>query len=141
MPNVQFFSEDVCFQIKNPVHISQWLSNAVENEGLTCGEISIIFTSDDYLLKINQDHLNHDYYTDIITFDYVENQVVSGDLFISLDRVNDNADSLNVSSEHELNRVMVHGVLHLCGYGDKTKEEKLLMRKKEDFYLSLHSQN
>lgn len=139
MSNIQFFSEDIDFQIENTTQISQWLKNTVEKEGFDCGEISIIFTSDDYLLKMNQDHLNHDYFTDIITFDYVDNQGVSGDLFISIDRVNDNANTLNIPTEEELNRVMVHGVLHLCGYKDNTEEEKSLMRKKEDFYLSLHS--
>jgi probable rRNA maturation factor len=87
------------------------------------------------LLKINEQYLNHNYYTDIVTFDYVENSVISGDLFISVDRVEENASQLGVSFDEELYRVIFHGILHLCGYNDKTIAEKEMMREKEDFYL------
>src|ERR1044071_3674818 len=101
------------------------------------GDVNVIFCSDDYLLEMNREHLDHDYYTDIITFDYSEEAVVSGDLFISVDRVSDNASGLSVSFLDELNRVCVHGLLHLCGYKDKSEAEELLMRSKEDEMLAL----
>lgn len=112
------------------------LGDLCSNENLKLGEITIVCCSDDGLLKINQQYLNHDYYTDIITFDYTESGLVSGDLFISVDRISDNSNSENVSFENEMNRVIIHGVLHLCGYGDKCEEEKVQMRSKEDYYLS-----
>ncbi len=113
-----------------------WINSVVEEEGYGVGEITFVFCSDDYLLEMNRKHLDHDYYTDIITFDYVEGDVVSGDLFISLDRIGDNASLLNVQYEEELLRVCVHGVLHLCGYQDKSDNEEQVMRTKEDYYLS-----
>jgi len=97
--------------------------------------ISVIFCSDDYLLSVNKEYLNHDYYTDIITFDYSVDTEISGDLFISIDRVKENSTEFNVPFLNELHRVLVHGVLHLCGYGDKSPVEETLMRSKEDFYL------
>lgn len=106
---------------------------AMENK--TCGDVTLIFCSDDYLLEINKKYLNHDYYTDVITFDYSDNQRVSGDLFISIDRVLDNAKSLQVVAKEELIRVVYHGVLHLVGYKDKTEEEKKVMTSKENEYL------
>jgi len=105
------------------------------NENKHPGEVSLIFCSDDYLLKINEQYLNHNYYTDIVTFDYVENCVISGDLFISIHRVEENASQLDVTFDEELYRVVFHGILHLCGYKDKTSAEKKVMREKEDFYL------
>lgn len=107
----------------------------IKNEHKRPGEVSVIFCSDDYLLKINEQYLNHNYYTDIVTFDYVENSVISGDLFISVDRVDENASQLGVTFNEELYRVIFHGILHLCGYKDKTNAEKEVMREKEDFYL------
>ena len=107
----------------------------IENEKKTPGDIAVIFCSDNYLLKLNEQYLGHDYYTDIVTFDYVENSIISGDLFISIDRIKDNADQLDVSFDEELQRVIIHGVLHLTGYKDKTNAEKLIMREKENFYL------
>lgn len=101
------------------------------------GDINYVFGSDDWLLRYNQEYLNHDYYTDIITFDYCENNTVSGDLLISLDRVEDNAKQENVSRETELYRVCFHGVLHLVGYKDKSEQDIIIMRKKEDYYLSM----
>jgi len=112
------------------------LTNLLEQESKVLGDISIIFVSDSYLLEINQKYLNHDYYTDIITFDYCEMNIISGDLFISVDRVQENADTYNVGFLTELHRVMIHGVLHLCGYKDKSDDEKRLMRELENKYLN-----
>lgn len=118
-------------------YIQEWFIKVVENEGKTLSIITVVLGSDDWLLEQNKSFLKHDYYTDIITFDYCEMDFISGDLLISIDRVNDNAKNYNVSRETELNRVLVHGLLHLCGYGDKTEKEIELMRKKEDYYLTL----
>lgn len=118
-------------------YIQEWFIKVVENEGKTLSNITVVLGSDDWLLEQNKSFLRHDYYTDIITFDYCEMDFISGDLLISIDRVNDNAKTYNVSRETELNRVLVHGLLHLCGYGDKTGKEIEIMRKKEDYYLTL----
>lgn len=112
-----------------------WLTDVIKAEGKELGDVSIVVGSDDWLLKFNNDYLNHDYFTDIITFDYCEGITVSGDLLISMDRVDDNAVENNVPRETEFLRVCVHGVLHLCGYGDKTDDEVVVMREKEDYYL------
>jgi rRNA maturation RNase YbeY len=112
------------------------LSNVVKTELKELGDISIIFVSDQYLLEMNQKYLNHDYFTDIITFDYCEHNIISGDLFISVDRVKENADSFNVDELTEIHRVMIHGVLHLCGYKDKTEEEEKNKRLLENKYLN-----
>ena len=114
-----------------------WLSDVCKDRGVELGDVNLIFCSDEYLLEINKTHLNHDYYTDIITFDYCEGDVVNGDLFISKDRVIDNAESFGVEFNHELNRVVVHGVLHLTGLKDKTEEEELEMRSAEEHALNL----
>lgn len=119
----------------DPEFFILWLEEVCKSEGKQCGDIALIFVSDEFLLKMNKQYLNHDYYTDIITFDYTEEDSVSGDLFISIDRVVDNSKVLDVSYQEELKRVCVHGVLHLCGYKDKTDADELLMREKEDFYL------
>jgi len=134
-----FLAEDVDFSIKHPSGISNWLIKVLSSERKKLGEITVIFCSDEYLLDMNQKHLQHDYYTDIITFDYSEGNLISGDLFISIDRVKDNSVSFGASFVNELHRVIVHGVLHLCGYGDKTPEQTQQMREKENFYLSLLS--
>lgn len=123
----------------NPEFLFAWFTQVCEIEGKTLGDVNVIFCSDDYLLEMNREHLEHDYYTDIITFDYTEEGVVSGDLFISVDRVADNASGLSVSFLDELNRVCVHGLLHLCGYKDKSEADELLMRSKEDEMLGLRS--
>ncbi len=127
--------------VKIPSFVSKKdLKEAVKNltilEGKVLKDLSLVFTDDDYLLEVNKQFLNHDYFTDVITFDYSSFPDVSGDVMISLDRVRDNAFSLDQSFEHEFYRVVFHGVLHLCGYKDKSKEEAALMRNKEDFYLS-----
>ena len=123
----------------NETDLTIWISKVCLSENHQLGDISLIFCSDDYLLDMNRTHLDHDYYTDIITFDYTDNQIVSGDLFISVDRVRENASDFNVSFQHELHRVMIHGVLHLCGYKDKSDDEEKLMRTKENNALSMIS--
>jgi probable rRNA maturation factor len=132
---IELFFEDVEIPDLDPDFFVSWLSAVCVDEGSVLGEVSVIFCSDDYLLKMNQEHLDHDYYTDIITFDYTENKVVSGDLFISKDRVFENAIYHKVAFASELNRVVVHGVLHLIGFKDKSEVDARLMRAKEDLYL------
>lgn len=116
--------------------ISVWLENIILEEGKKLGKIQYIFCDDEYLLQVNKEHLHHDYYTDIITFDYVKGKKISGDIFVSLQRIEDNAASLSTNKDEELRRVLAHGVLHLCGYKDKSDSEQLLMTEKENFYLS-----
>ena len=132
-----FHSEDISFVLNKKPAIISWLSYSIKNENKIPGEISYIFCSDQYLHELNVKHLNHNTLTDIITFDYCEKNRVNGDLFISIDRVKDNAKSFNSSIENELHRVMIHGILHLCGYKDKTAEDQNVMSAKEDFYLNL----
>ena len=127
--------------VKIPSFVSKKdLKEAVKNLALSEGKIlkdlSLVFTDDDYLLEVNKQYLNHDYFTDVITFDYSSFPEVSGDIMISLDRVKDNAHSLNQSFELEFYRVVFHGVLHLCGYKDKTEADEKEMRAKEDFYIN-----
>ncbi len=131
--------EDVDDLSLSDIDLTNWISKVCITENYNLGDISLIFCSDEYLLDMNRTHLDHDYYTDIITFDYTDNQIVSGDLFISLDRIRDNATDFNVSFEHELHRVIIHGVLHLCGFKDKSDDEEKLMRIKENIALSLIS--
>lgn len=132
-----FFEEIDPLTELNPDFYESWLDQVASLEKKKLGEISLIFTSDEHLLSVNQQYLDHDYYTDIITFDYSEDDFVSGDLFISIDRVRENAEENNVSFSHELNRVVVHGVLHLCGYKDKSESEEQMMRSKEEQMLNL----
>ena len=117
--------------------LKQNLKTLAKSEGKTLKDISVVFTDDDYLLEVNKQYLNHDYYTDVITFDYSVFPEVSGDIMISLDRVKDNAETLSVSFQEELNRVVYHGLLHLCGYKDKSAADENLMRSKENYYLEL----
>ncbi len=137
--NFSFFSEDISFALKNQAKIKEWVLLSILKEGKTAGEITYIFCSDEYLYQINLEHLKHKTYTDIITFNYCENNIISGDIFISIDRVKENATAYNVTFQNELHRVIIHGILHLIGFNDKTIEDKALMRSKEDFYLSLLS--
>ena len=134
---IAYFSEDFDFIPENQEKLSSWIRGVIEDRGKIPAAISFIFCSDEYLLKLNIEHLGHDYYTDIITFDFCEGPVVSGDLFISVDRVRENAVELSVTFEDELHRVMVHGVLHLLGYSDKTDEDAQQMRAMEDKCLAL----
>ena len=112
-----------------------WLQDVIKEEGLDLGDICVVFCSDVELLEMNIQFLQHDYLTDILTFDYCSGSIVSGDLFISIDRILDNAEFLNEELSKELKRVCVHGLLHLCGYMDKTEGEKLIMRSKEEYYI------
>lgn len=111
------------------------INDLIISENFNIGDITIVFCVDDYLLEINKTYLDHDYYTDIITFDYSDGIIMSGDLFISVDRVVENSKAFHVSFIQELSRVIYHGVLHLCGYKDKTDEDVLVMREKENYYL------
>jgi rRNA maturation RNase YbeY len=129
------FNNEIEFTLDNQDEVLNWISSSISEEGFKEGEINYIFCSDDYLHNLNVKHLKHNTLTDIISFDYTMGNLISGDIFISIDRVIENAKSFNVSFQDELHRVMIHGILHYCGYKDKSKEEKLLMRSKEDFYL------
>ena len=133
---INLFFEDVEVPNLQAPTLIDWLSTVCAEECKVLDEVNLIFCSDEYLLKMNVEYLQHDYYTDIISFDYCEGNRILGDLFISKDRVLDNADQNNVTFDLELQRVIVHGVLHLCGYKDKSEEEQKLMRTKEDYYLS-----
>jgi len=132
---VYFHKEQINLKI-NEESISSWIDISIKKLKFKAGDISVIFCSDDYLKKININYLNHDYYTDIITFDYSDKNIISGDLFISIDRVRENADINNENFNREICRVIIHGILHLCGYNDKTSKEKEKMRKLEDVFLS-----
>ena len=117
--------------------LKRFVKELVAHEGKQLKELSLVFTDDEYLLEVNKQYLNHDYFTDVITFDYSDFPNVSGDVMISLDRVKDNAQSMDLDFETELYRVVFHGTLHLCGYKDKKKEDEALMRSKEDFYIQM----
>ena len=136
---VSYFSQDTDFKFKSKRLTSQWLKLVAQAESKKLGAVSVIFCSDNYLLDINKKYLNHDYFTDIITFDYCEGDLISGDLFISVDSVKDNSEFYKSCFEDELNRVIVHGVLHLIGYDDHTESDVAVMRSKEDFYLNFRS--
>jgi rRNA maturation RNase YbeY len=132
---IQFCTEDITFSLKEKLKHKAWLNEVAKQEGKKILELSYVFCSDDYLLQINQEYLNHDTLTDIVTFDNSEDpKKIEGDIFISIDRVKENGEKLG-TSETELERVMVHGLLHLLGYKDKKKEDKALMTQKEDFYI------
>lgn len=135
--SIQYCSEDISVPKFQKRKITRWIKETITSEEKTLGDISFIFCSDTYLLEVNKQYLNHDYFTDIITFDYVENGLISGDIFISCDRVKENAAEFNTGFENELFRIIIHGVLHLLGYKDKSKKDKLLMTSKEDFYLKV----
>jgi rRNA maturation RNase YbeY len=133
---IHFFNEDVDFKVSHPRKTKAWLKSIVIAESYELNQLNYIFCSDEYLLTVNQQYLNHDFYTDIITFDNSEGEgIVEGDIFVSIDRVRENAQELNKSFEEELLRVLAHGVLHLVGYDDLEDEQELEMRSKEDFYL------
>lgn len=134
---VAFYFEDIDFKLRHKTRIKEWLRLVAESEVFTLGNISVIFCSDNYILDINQKYLQHDYFTDIITFDYSEGGRISGDLFISVDSVRENSVEYGTEFEDELHRVIVHGILHLIGYDDHTEDEIKTMRSKEDYYLSL----
>lgn len=131
------FNYENDFVIENEVVYQDWISRIITSEGFTEGEINYIFCDDEYLLNINVEYLNHDTYTDIISFDYTVGNLLQGDIFISTERVTENASNYNVSFDEELKRVLSHGILHYCGFKDKTDEDVMLMRKKEDEKIAL----
>jgi rRNA maturation RNase YbeY len=133
---ISFHTEELTFQLPEKLKHKQWLKTVAAAEGKKIGELNYVFCTDEYLLKINQDYLQHDTLTDIVTFDNSESaNLIEGDIFISFERVVENGAKLN-TSDSELQRVMVHGLLHLCGYKDKAKADKSLMTEKEDYYLA-----
>jgi probable rRNA maturation factor len=131
------FNYETEFTLDNEEAISSWISNVIKSENKKEGEISYIFCDDEYLLQINQEHLQHDFYTDIISFDYTVGNELSGDIFVSVERVRENAIDFKVPFDEEFKRVLVHGVLHYCGYKDKSEEDELLMRSKEDEKIAM----
>jgi rRNA maturation RNase YbeY len=133
------FNFETEFSLQNQQELSNWISDLILEENLKHKEINYIFCTDDYLLEKNIKYLKHNELTDVITFDYTIGRLLSGDIFISIERVVDNAVLYKVDIKEELHRVMAHGILHLCGYNDKSREEKALMRDKEDYYLSLRT--
>ena len=136
--SIKFFTEDTSYQLRQRTQIRTWLKSIAKKEKYSILELNYIFCSDEYLLQMNKDFLNHDYYTDVITFDNSEVKgKIEGDIFISIDRVKDNAQLQKTTIKDELHRVLVHGLLHLTGYKDKTNKEQEMMRKKEDSSLSL----
>ncbi|MDX2248837.1 MAG: rRNA maturation RNase YbeY [Bacteroidia bacterium] len=139
--SIHFFSEEIEFHLDKEDSISHWILSFVSAYKRECGEINFIFCADDYLLELNKEHLSHDFYTDILTFPYSEpgKDPIFSDIYISIDRVKENATTLNVSFEEELHRVMIHGILHLLGYDDHSEEDQALMRKKESEALLLRS--
>ena len=136
---IYFFSEEIHFELKEKLNRKRWLKNIATKAGFKIKELNYVFCSDEYLYQINLEYLNHETYTDIITFDNSEKEFdLSGDIFISIDRVSENAKIHNQKIETELSRVLAHGLLHLMGYKDKTKEESTLMRQKEEESINLY---
>ncbi|MEL1246999.1 MULTISPECIES: rRNA maturation RNase YbeY [Flavobacterium] len=126
------FNYETDFELDNEEQYEDWISRIIESEGFDEGEINYIFCDDEYLHKINVEYLDHDTLTDIISFDYTVGNLIQGDIFVSVERVKDNANDFNVSFEEELKRVLSHGVLHYCGYKDKSPKDEALMRSKEE---------
>ena len=137
MPAISFFEEDITFKLKDKAKVRQWLTDTIIAEGFKLKELNYIFCSDAYLLQINQQYLDHDTYTDIVTFDNSEEEgKIISDIFISIERIRENAAKFNVTETTELHRVIIHGALHLLGYKDKSPADKQKMTQKEDLYLS-----
>ena len=131
------FNYETDFKLQDESKIKNWISSCITNYNFTEGEINYIFCDDDYLLKLNVEFLNHDTLTDIISFDYTLGKLISGDIFISIERVRENANKFNQTIDNELNRVMIHGILHYFGFKDKSENDKLKMREEEDKCLGL----
>jgi probable rRNA maturation factor len=135
---INFFCEDIEFKISQVRKTKIWLKTIAQQENFELGDLNYLFCSDDYVLNVNRQYLKHDFYTDIITFDNSESEsIIEGDIFVSIERVKDNAVTLSQNFETELRRVLAHGLLHLIGYDDLTDEQENLMREKEGFYLAL----
>jgi probable rRNA maturation factor len=140
MPAIHFFEEDITYKLKSKLKVRQWITDTIIAEGFKLQELTYIFCSDAYLLQINQQYLDHDTYTDIITFDNSEYEgEITGDIFISIPRIQENAALFKVSETDELHRVIIHGALHLLGYKDKTPLDNKNMTQKEDQYLAKRS--
>ena len=131
------FNSEIDFKLDNETLFSNWISKVILSENKKEGDINYIFCDDEFILEINKQYLNHDYYTDIISFDYSVGNELHGDIFVSVERVQENAEDFNVTFEEELKRVIIHGILHYCGYKDKSEEEKFAMRNKEDEKIKL----
>ena len=131
------FNFETEFDLKNQSNLKEWIENVITGEGFDVGEISYVFCDDDFLLQLNVEFLAHNTLTDILSFDYRVGKQINGEIYISVERVADNANDFNSSFENELHRVMIHGILHFCGYKDKTDAEESNMRKKEDECLAL----
>ena len=129
------FHNEIEFVLQNQGELQRWIKKVITSENKEMGEINYIFCSDEYLLERNIKYLNHDTLTDIITFNYCKEKIINSDIMISIDRVKENSTNFDNSFTEELHRVMIHGILHLIGYDDKTEKEKILMREKENFYL------
>lgn len=134
------FSCNTKFPFSNRLKTKAWIKQVIAQYGKQCGDISYIFDTDEQVLNVNKQYLNHDYYTDIITFDYVEGDVISGDIVISIDRIKENAENFNTSFDNELHRVIIHGVLHLLGFEDHSPQEDKIMRQKENEALAIFYQ-
>lgn len=134
--SINLFNEDIENPEINAESINKWIVSVVNSYDKVLGDLNFIFCSDKYLLKINKEYLQHDFYTDIITFDYCDKEIIAGDIFISLERVSENAEKFN-TQDTELYRVIIHGVLHLLGFDDHSDEEKVIMRQKEDVALGM----
>lgn len=142
MISIYFHNEDNNYTLRQKTKIKHWLQQAAKKEGYSIEEVNYIFCSDEYVLQVNQQFLNHNYYTDIITFDNADKEqkkqkLLVSDIFISIDRCKENAKTYNITTAEELHRILIHGLLHLCSYKDKTKATKQLMTQKEDYYLNL----
>lgn len=134
---IHFISENILMPKIEKQKIKLWIKEVISLYDKKIGEIAFIFVNDEKILELNKQYLKHDYYTDIITFDYSEVNLISGDIFISLDTVKSNSDELNIDYKHELHRILIHGILHLCGQGDKTPELRAIMTEKENMALNL----
>lgn len=140
MPAINFFEEDITYKLKNKIAVRKWITDTIKEEGYRLSELNYIFCSDEYLLQINRQYLDHDTYTDIVTFDNSEKPgFIVSDIFISIDRIRENAGKFSVTEAQELHRVLIHGALHLLGYKDKSTTDKKKMTAKEDFYLAKRS--
>lgn len=134
---IYFSSENIHFDLKGKMMVKRWITDIIKAQGKKVGDISYLFCDDAYLIEVNRSYLNHDTYTDIITFDYVEDNLISGDIMISVERVKENAQLFGSTFDQELHRVIIHGILHLLGQGDKTAPEAAQMRKKEEAALAV----
>jgi len=134
---ISFFTENIKFDLPEAEKVQKWVAKVVQTQGKRVGEVNYLFCDDAYLIEVNRAYLNHDTYTDIITFDYVAGNIISGDIFISIERVKENANIFRTGFDQELHRVIIHGVLHLLGQGDKSEADALVMRKKEEAALAI----